>query len=145
MWGISLTHFVIFYVGSFSYTPLAVLCGEMLVHGPRYFIWGVSFTWPMGGISLTHSVLFYVCVCVCVCVCGGGGVLTLLVLIFMQEIAFHALCYLISGFGLTHPMQVYVGRFSNSMQCVLSCEEFPLYSSCCFMWEISLTILRAMN
>ena len=56
----------------------------------------------------------------------------------------HRPCYLISGISLTHPMQVYVGIFSNSMPCVLSCEEFLLYSPCCFMWVVSLTILPAM-
>ena len=63
--------------------------------------------------------------------------------LFSMPFVFHALCYLISGISLTHPMQVYVGRFSNSMQCVLSCKEFLLYSLCCFMWEISLTVLSA--
>ena len=75
---------------------------------------------------------------------GGGGSLTLVVLFLCRKFVFHALCYLISGICLTHPMQVYVGRFSNSMQCVVSCEEFLLCSPCCLRWEVSLTNLRAM-
>ena len=61
-----------------------------------------------------------------------------------RKSVFHAHCYLISGFSLTHPMQVYVGRFSSSISCVLLCEEYLLYSQCCFMWDVSLTILSAM-
>ena len=73
------------------------------------------------------------------------GSLTLVVLFFScRKFVFHALLYFISGICLTHPMQVYVRRFSNSMPCVLSCQEFLLCSPCCFMWEVSLTNLRAM-
>ena len=42
---------LLYYAGSFSYMPLAVLGGEFLLHAPCCFMWGVS---------LTHSVLFYV-------------------------------------------------------------------------------------
>ena len=144
MWGFSYT-LVLFYVGSFSYTLLAVLCGggggcvcvgefsymvhailcgEFLLPGPCCFMWE---------ISLTHSVLFM-----------WGFLLHYWCLFLCRKFVFHALCYLISGISLTHPMQVYVGRFSNSMQCVLSCKEFLLYSLCCFMWEISLIVLSAL-
>ena len=39
MWGVSLTLPVLFYVGSFSYTPCAVLCGEFLLHFLCCFLW----------------------------------------------------------------------------------------------------------
>ena len=135
MWGVSLTHSFSFICGEILVHAPCCFMGEILLHGPYYFIWGVSFTWPMlfyGGISLTHSVLFYV-----------GGSLTLLVLILCRKFVFHALCYLISGNGVTHPIH-YVGRLSNSVQCVLSCEEFLLYSPYCFRWEMSLTNLRGV-
>ena len=69
--------------------------------------------------------------------CGGFSYITGAYFI-CRKFVFHALCYLISGTCLTHSMQVFVGRFSNSIQCVHSCEEFLLYCPCCFMWEISL-------
>ena len=124
MWRVSLTRCFIGVGMGVPYTPLAVLCGEILEHGPCYFMWG---------ISLTQSVLIDV-----------GAPLTLLVLIFMEEVCFPCLCYLISGIFRTHPIQVYVRSFSNSIQCVHSCEEFLLYSPYWFMSEISLTIVRAL-
>ena len=76
MWGVSLTRPLLFYVGSFSYTPLAVICGEFLLHAPCCYMWGVSLTRPfavlcgefllhapccyMWGVSLTRPLLFYV-------------------------------------------------------------------------------------
>ena len=45
-WGVSLTCNLLFYVGSFSYMPLAVSCGEFLLHAPNCFMWGVSLTCP---------------------------------------------------------------------------------------------------
>lgn len=45
IWGIflSLTHAMLFYVGSFFfYMPSAVLRGEFLLHTPCYSMWGVS-------------------------------------------------------------------------------------------------------
>ena len=53
MWGVSLTLPLLFYVGSFSYTPLSVLCGEFLLHTPGSFMYGVflassSLLWPEG-------------------------------------------------------------------------------------------------
>ena len=68
MWGVSLARCFIGVRVGVPYTPLAVLCGEILQHGPCYFMWG---------ISLTQSVLIYV-----------GASLTLLVLIFMEEVCF---------------------------------------------------------
>ena len=68
MWGVSLTHSVLFYVLRLSYMPHAILCREFLLHGQYCFMWG---------ISLTHSVLFYV---------GGFSYIT--VAFFMQEVCF---------------------------------------------------------
>ena len=51
MCGFSLTHPVLIYVGSFRYTPLALLYREFLLHSICRFIWAVS---------LRHPLLFYV-------------------------------------------------------------------------------------
>ena len=69
MCGVSLTHPVLFYVWSFSYTPHAVLCVEFLLvlHTLCCFMWGIyhSFIhtpcclmWVW--VSHTHSMLFNV-------------------------------------------------------------------------------------
>ena len=39
MWEVSLTLLILFYVGSFSYTARAVLCGEFLLHSQCCFLW----------------------------------------------------------------------------------------------------------
>ena len=185
MWGVCLTHSVLFYVGSLSYThcailcgecfcyvgesitcptmlyyvgsfsemPHAVLCGEFVLLTPCCFVLGVSLKHPLwfhvvrvsyisDAILRDEFLLHGPC-------CFTWGVsLTLLFFFFFffecRKSVFHAHCYLISGFSLTHPMQIYVGRFSNSISCVLLCEEFLLYSQCCCMWDVSLTILSAM-
>ena len=123
MWGVALTHHLLFYAGSLSYTPHAILCGEFLLHGPFFFMWGI-----------THSVLFYVV-----------GFFYMTGTFFLQEVCFKChILFDIRNFSYTPYASFHVGRFSNSMPCVLSCEEFLLYSPCCFMWEVSLTILHAM-
>ena len=75
MWGVSLTHLMLFYVGSFSYPMLfyvgsfsytrhAILCGEFLLQAPCYFMWGVSLTCPIllyvGVVVFTRPILCYV-------------------------------------------------------------------------------------
>ena len=167
-----LLHALLFYVGSFSYTPRAVLCGKFLFHAPCCFMWEVSLARPlpfyvgsfsyalfyrgggggplhapccfmwgdlehgpcyfMWGVSLTQSLLIDV-----------GASLTLLVLIFMEEVCFP--CPMLFDIrNLSYTPYVYVGRFSNSIQSVHSCEEFLLYSPYWFMSDISLTIVRAL-
>ena len=63
MWGASLTRPLLFYLGSFSYTPCAVLCGVFLLHVSCCFIWGVSLTRPFlffaGSYSYTSLVLLW--------------------------------------------------------------------------------------
>ena len=183
MCGFSLTDRMVFYVGTFSYTPGAVLCGdfsytphavsrgEFLMHTRALFCGEFLLHVPccfMCGDSLTRSMLLYVrrsCFFVlffCCCfymalavLCGEFLLHTSYCFIWWfllhdwylfvgRKFVFHALCYLISGICLTHPMQGSMERFSNNMQCVLSCVELFLSSLCCFMWEISLTILRSM-
>ena len=164
MCGVSLTHLILFYVETFSYTPLTDLCGDFSLTCPFLFYVG-SFSYTplccfIWGVPLTCPILFYVgsffymahavlcgefllhTPCCFIGGGGGGGSLTLLVLIFMHEVCFP--CPLLfrirnfsPGISLPHPMQVYVGRFSNSMPCLLSCEDFHLYFPFCFMWEIS--------
>ena len=75
---------MLYYVGSFSYTPHVVLCGEFLLHAPYYVMWGVSLTRPVlfyvGSFSYTpHAVL-----------CG----------VFLL----HAPCCIMWGVSLTRPM-----------------------------------------
>ena len=136
---LTVTHPVLFYVGSLSYTPCAILCGEYLLFVFYFFLY-------MAHAVLCGKFLLHTPCCFIVCVCwwwwggGGGRSLILLVLFLCRKFVFHSLCYFISRISLTHP----VGRFSKSMPCVLSCEEFLLYFPCCFMWEVSLTILRPM-
>ena len=125
MWGVSLTHPVLFYVGSFSYTPHTVLCGKFLLHAPCCFMWGVSLTRPMLVYVGSFSYTVRADLCGCFSYIAGAYFIC-------RKFIFQALCYLISGICLTHPMQVYVRRFSNSIQCVHSCEEFILYSPYCF-------------
>ena len=47
LYGEFLTCPMLFYVGSFSYMPHAVLCGDFLLQTAWCFIWGVSLTCPM--------------------------------------------------------------------------------------------------
>ena len=97
MWRVSLTHFVLFYVGSLSYTPLAVLCGEFytphailcgefLLHRPCCFVWGI--TNPV----LSYVVVFFYTTGAFLC----------------RKFVLHAIYNLISGTSLTHPMQVFM-------------------------------------
>ena len=149
MWGVSLTCPMLFYVGSFSYTLRAVLWGKFLLHAPCCFMWGDSRTRSMlfyvgSFFYMAHAVLCGEFLFHTPCCFMWVFLLDYKCLFLCRKFLFHALCYLISGICLTHPIQVYVGRFSNSMPCALSCEEFHLYSPCCFMREISLTILRAI-
>ena len=46
MWGVSLTRPLLFYVGSFPYTPCALLCEEFLLHASSCLMRGVSLTHP---------------------------------------------------------------------------------------------------
>ena len=118
MWGVSLTRPLLFYVGSFSYTPLAVICGEFLLHALCSFMWGVSLTSPF---------LFDV---------GSFSYMPLAVL--CGEFLFHAPCCFMWGVSLTHPLLFYVGSFSYTPLAVL-CGEILEHGPCYFMWGISLT------
>ena len=68
--------------------PHAVLCGEILVHGPCYFMCGVSFTWSM---------LFYV-----------GIFFYTLRALFNGEFLIHAPCCFMRGDSRTRSMLFYV-------------------------------------
>ena len=118
MWGVSLTRTGLFYVGSFSYTPLAVLCGEFLFHTLWCFVWGVS---------LTYHILFYV---------GSFSYTPQAVL--CGEFLLHAPCWFMWGVSLRRSMLFYVRSFSYRHIAVL-CGEFLLHAPWCFMWGVSLT------
>ena len=113
MWGVSLTHPVLVYVGSFSYTPHAMLCGEFLLHAPCSFMRRVSLTRPMLSDSFSdtpHAMLF-------------------------GQFLLQAPCYVIRTVSLTRPMLFYAESFSYTPRAILSggfsympqailCEEF---------------------
>ena len=158
-WGVFLKFPMLFYVGSFSDTPDAVLRGEFLLHTPCYLMWEDSLTcrilfYVVSFFYITHTFFIYflffiiffflgnVSYTLRAVLCGGFSYITRA--FWYRKHIFHALRYSISGISLAHPMQVYVETFSNSMHCVLSCEEFPWYSPCYFMLDVSLTILRAI-
>ena len=115
---------MLFYVGSFSYTPHAMLHVEFLSHAPCYFMWGVS---------LTHSMRLYV----------GSFSYTPHAMLY-GEFLLHAQCYFMLGVSLTHPMLCYLGSFSYMPLCYVGsfpytpnailCAEFLLYAPCYFMW-----------
>ncbi len=92
MWGVSLTRPLLFYVGSFAYTPLAVICGEFLLHALCSFMWGVSLTSPF---------LFDV---------GSFSYMPLAVL--CGEFLLHAPFCFMRGVSLTHPRLFSIWRIS---------------------------------
>ena len=92
MWGVSLTRLLLFYTGNFSYTPIAVLCGDFLLHSPCCFMWGVS---------LIPSMLFYV-----------GTFSSTPHVVLCTEFLLHAPCCLMWGISLTRPLLFYVRSFS---------------------------------
>ena len=95
MCGVSLKRLMLFYVGSFSYTPLAVLCGEFHVHASCCVMWGVSLTRPL------------------LCYVGSFSYTPLAVL--CGQFLLYAPCFfffLMRGVTLTHPRLFNVWRFS---------------------------------
>ena len=165
IWGASHTRPILFSVGSFSYTPLAVLCGEFLLHASTvlYGEFLLHAQWHFRCVSLTRSLLFYV------------GSFTYTPLLFYmgsfsytphavlcgefllhapavldREFLVHATTVLwgefllyapwcfMWGVSLTLPVVFYVGSFSYMSGGVL-CGEFLLHAPCCFMWGFSLT------
>ena len=125
VWGVSLTRPILFCVGSFSYTPRAVLCGEFLLHNtpqdvlcskllfhaPCCFMWGVSLT--------------------CLMLCYVGNFL-------------HAPGCFMWGVSLTRSVLCYVGSFSYT-PCAVLRGEFPIHNPSCFMWGVSLVCLVLYN
>ena len=106
MWGVSLTHHLPFYVGSFSYPLHAIFCGEFLLHGLSSFIWGI-----------THSVLLYVV-----------GFFYIIDAFFMQEVSLtHTLCCFLWVVSLTLLMLCLVSIFYYTLDASFS-EEFLLHS-----------------
>ncbi len=152
MWTVSLTCAMLFYVGSFSYTPSVVSCGEFHWHARCCFMWGVSLTrlilfytgkfsyTPaavlcgefllhaaccfMWRVSLTPSILFDV-----------GSFSSTPHVVLCREFLLHAPCCLMWGISLTRPLLFYVGSFSYTHFAVL-CGEFLLHTPCCFMWGV---------
>ena len=130
-------HSMLFYVGSFSYTPHAVLCEEFLLHAPCCFMWEVSLTrlplFYVGRISYT-PLLSYV-----------GSLSYTLYAVLCGQYLLHVLAVLCgkvllditAGVSLTRPVLFYVGSFSYTLNAGL-CGEFLLYTPCSFMWWVSL-------
>jgi len=118
MWTVSLTCAMLFYVGSFSYTPCAVSCGEFHWHARCCFMWGVS---------LTHLMLFYT-----------GNFSYTPAAVLCGDFLLHAPCCFMWRVSLTPSILSDVGSFSSTPHVVL-CREFLLHAPCCLMWGISLT------
>ena len=118
MWTVSVTCPMLFYVGSFSYTPWAVSCGEFHWHARCCFMWGVS---------LTRLLLFYT-----------GNFSYTPIAVLCGDFLLHSPCCFMWGVSLTPSMLFYVGTFSSTPHVVL-CTEFLLHAPCCLMWGISLT------
>ena len=117
MWGVSLLHAPVFYVGNLSYTPLlfyvgsfsytprvVVVCGEFLLQPLAVlcaeFLLNASCCF-MQGVSLTHPLLFYV----------GSFTYTPLA-VLCGEFLLHAPCCVMWGVSLTRLLLFYVGSFS---------------------------------
>ena len=111
MCGFSLTDRMVFYVGSFSYTPGAVLCvdfsytphavsrGEFLMHTRALFCGEFLLHVPccfMCGDSLTRSMLLYVRRSCCFFVC------------FFVFCFLHGPCCFMRGISLTHFVLFYL-------------------------------------
>ena len=145
---------MLFYGGSFSYTPCAVLYGEFRLHSSCCFLWGVFLTLPVlfsVGVCFTCPMLFWAC--------GEfllknpfyfmwGVSLTRPMLLHVGSYTPHAMlygefllhipCCFMWEVSLTYPMLCYMGSFSYMPHAVL-CREFLLHTPCSFMWGVSLT------
>ena len=166
LWGVSLTRPVLFYVGRFSCTPLAVLCGGFLLHAPAVlygefllqapavlcvdfllpapccFMWGVCFTWPVlfyvGSFSYTpHAVLCGEFLLHAPCCFRWGVSLTHSILFYVGSFSYMPLLFYLRRFSYS-PLLFYAGSFFYTPHAVL-CGEFLLHAPCCFMWGVSLT------
>ena len=115
---------MLFPVGSFSYTPCAVLCGEFVLDTLCYFMCGNCLL--CDEILTCPMLLFYV---------GSFSYMPHAVL--CGEFLLHTPCCFMGEISLTRPLLFYVGRFSYTVHAVL-CGEFLLHGPCCFMWRISL-------
>ena len=131
---VSLTRPVLFDVGSFFYTPLAVLCGVFLLHAPAVLCGEFLLHAPavvvvvvFWGVSPTHPLLFYV----------GSSPYTPLAALF-GKFLLHAPCCFMWGVSLTRPLLFYMGSLSYT-PCAVGCGEFLLHTSFCFIWGVSLT------
>ena len=122
MWGVSLQRPMLYCVGSFSYTPHAVLYGEFLLHAPCYFCVDFLLHGPcciMLGVSLTRPVLLC-CWEFIRPIVLLGVYLTLLILcnvgsfsytphaILYGRILFHATTIFMWGVSLKRPMLFFV-------------------------------------
>ena len=123
MWGVSLTHPVLFPVGSFSYTLDAVLCGEFLLHASCCSMWGVYLTCPML-FYLGRFLLHAPC-------CFMWGASLTLPCCFMWGVSLTRPCCFMWGVSLTRLVLFYVGSFSYTPLALL-CAEFLLHALCYF-------------
>ena len=141
---LSLTRPILFCVGSFSYTPNTVLCGEFLLHAPCCFVWGISLTRPMlfcvGSFSYTPRAVL----------CGEFLLHNTPQDVLCAKLLFHAPCCFMCGVSLTGLMLCYVGNFLHAPGCFMwgvsltrsvlcYVGEFLLHALCCVTWGISHT------
>ena len=115
MWGVSLIHPMLFYVESFSYTPLAIWCGKILLHVAYYFMWWVSLTSPIQGFFLLLFFLFFL-------------------FFFFWEMSLRLSVLFYVGVSLTLLVLFYTGSIF-SMPYDIWYQEFLLHILCKFMWR----------
>ena len=156
---------MLLYLGSFSYTPHAVLCGRFLLHATCYF---------MCGVSLTRFMIFYgssFCYMADAVLCGEFFLhvpccfmwrVSLAcprpMLFYMGSFADVSHCYFLWEVSVTCPMLFCVGGgggggggvllctpyyfmwvFHIHTPHIILCGEFLIHAPCCFMWGISYT------
>ena len=145
MCGVSLTHPMLFYVWSFSYTPHGVLCVEFLLHTSSCSMWRLSLTRPLliyVGIFLLHAPSCFM----------WGVSLTRPFAVLSGEFLLHAPSCFMWGVSFTWPMLFYVGNFSYTLRavllgggggvllhywCLFLCMKFVFHALCCFISGIS--------
>ena len=118
---------VLFYVGSFSSTPHAASCGDILLHTLCWFMWGLSI--------LCRDII----TCPSCCFTWGVFLKFLMLFVLCGEFLWYTRCCFTWRVSLTHPLLFDVGRFSYMSHTIL-CGEFLWhhpYSFCLFVFSSS--------
>ena len=162
MWGIALTHSVLFYMEGFSYisgafffnagslfsmpcsisyqefvlhTLCKFMCGDFLIVCPVFFRVKSFFVFPMLFYVGSFSYKF-----TCHVLVYLGSFSCTLHASLCGQFLLHILCCFTWRVSLTRPVLFYVGSSSYTPLVVL-CGDFLLHTLCCFLWVVSLTLL----